>query len=325
MTAFSVSYPADNNLAPRYAFWDSDWDSTFMGTWANGFRDFRLHLEYPRLNFLYTTYETGWESGGFCAKLARNYWWLSFFAAALYVLIVFGGQRIMRDRKPFDLRGWLAAWNLVLAVFSVAGSLRLIAHLGYGLMLNHHSYFFCRAAAPAYGKLGPAGLWAHLFIWSKYAELIDTLFLILRKKPVSFLHWFHHATVMIYCWHASQYQMPTGIFFAAMNYVVHSVMYFYYFLAAITKPPRWGKMVTVMQIAQMFGGMFITGYHYYLLQAVPNCDGSYENLTAAFVMYTAYMCLFVQFFVERYLKRQATAVENNRSRVSRSIPRSKKE
>ena len=206
----------------------------------------------------------------------------------------------MRNRKAFDLKYGLAVWNLFLAVFSFIGATRLVPHLLYGLAINHHSYFFCRSAPEAYG-LGVSGLWVTLFIWSKLIELIDTAFLVLRKKPVSFLHWFHHATVLMYCWHAGQYNMPTGIFFATMNYIVHSVMYFYYFLAAITTPPKWGKLVTMMQIGQMFVGMFVTGYHYYALNTIPNCDGSRENLTAAFVMYTAYMLLFVQFFASRYM------------------------
>jgi hypothetical protein len=130
---------------------------------------------------------------------------------------------------------------------------------------------------------------------------LDTVFLVLRKRPVSFLHWFHHATVLMYCWHAGQYQMPTGIFFATMNYLVHSVMYLYYFLAAVMRPPNWGKFVTYIQIAQMFAGMGISIYHFYLINHIQNCNGSMTNLLAAGTMYTSYMILFVQFFVRRYI------------------------
>ena len=249
---------------------------------------------------VYTDYESNWGNEAVWTSITRVYWKWSIIASATYMLSIILGQWYMRGKKAFDLKTPLAAWNLLLAIFSFMGTIRLVPHLLYGLTVNHHTYFFCRAASAAYG-FGSSGLWVNLFVWSKYAELIDTVFLVLRKKPVSFLHWFHHATVLMYCWHASQYEMPTGIFFAAMNYIVHSIMYFYYFLAAVMKPPRWSKFVTVLQIAQMFAGMFITAYHYFLLNHVPNCDGSYQNIAAAFVMYTAYMVLFVQFFVGRYM------------------------
>ena len=45
-------------------------------------------------------------------------------------------------------------------------------------------------------------MWVSFFIFSKIPELVDTVFLVLQKKPVIFLHWFHHVTVLLYCWHA---------------------------------------------------------------------------------------------------------------------------
>jgi len=49
---------------------------------------------------------------------------------------------------------------------------------------------------------GPVGMWVGLFIFSKIPELLDTVFLVLQKKRVIFLGWFHHTTVLMYCWHA---------------------------------------------------------------------------------------------------------------------------
>lgn len=36
---------------------------------------------------------------------------------------------------------------------------------------------------------GETGLWAFLFVLSKIVELGDTAFLVLRKRPIIFLHW----------------------------------------------------------------------------------------------------------------------------------------
>jgi hypothetical protein len=68
-----------------------------------------------------------------------------------------------------------------------------------------------------------------LFIYSKIPELLDTIFMVMRGKPVIFLHWFHHVTVLMYCWHSFHVMIGPGVWFAAMNYSVHSVMYFYFF------------------------------------------------------------------------------------------------
>ena len=50
----------------------------------------------------------------------------------------------------------------------------------------------------------PAAFWACLFALSKIAELFDTVFLVLRKKPLIFLHWYHHAVVLVYSWHSGK-------------------------------------------------------------------------------------------------------------------------
>ena len=45
------------------------------------------------------------------------------------------------------------------------------------------------------------------------AELVDTLFIVLRKKPLIFLHWYHHITVMMYTWHAYKDHTASGWLF----------------------------------------------------------------------------------------------------------------
>merc|ERR1712203_1106971 len=64
-----------------------------------------------------------------------------------------------------------------------------------------------------------------LFIYSKIAELMDTVLLLLAGKPVIALQWWHHSTVLLYCWHSYSVRIATGAWFACMNYSVHSIMY----------------------------------------------------------------------------------------------------
>ena len=57
------------------------------------------------------------------------------------------------------------------------------------------------------------------FNGTKCLEWVDTVFLILRKRRVIFLHWFHHLATFLYCWHATIYSWradSSGLWFAGM-------------------------------------------------------------------------------------------------------------
>jgi len=162
---------------------------------------------------------------------------------------------------------------------------------------------FCVDPHLTYG-VGSTGLWVQLFILSKIPELIDTFFIVINKKPLIFLHWYHHITVLLYSWHAYVTVCPSGLFFIAMNYSVHAIMYFYYFLMAVKLKPKWlhPAFVTVAQTSQMFVGIIVTfvAFFYYSKESV--CETKKGNNIAAFVMYGSYFFLFLQFFVGRYYK-----------------------
>ena len=144
-----------------------------------------------------------------------------------------------------------------------------------------------------------------LFIYSKVPELIDTVFIVLRKKPLLFLHWYHHVTVLLYCWHAFATLAGTGLYFVAMNYSVHAVMYGYYCLQALKMLPRSFPtvLITIAQIAQMFvgTGVCISAW-YFKLSEVP-CHNETTNLVAGGLMYASYLYLFCDFAFGRYLRK----------------------
>lgn len=163
--------------------------------------------------------------------------------------------------------------------------------------------------------------WLMLFIYSKYAELIDTVFLVLRKKQVIFLHWFHHVTVLLYCQHAWALTIAAGPWFATMNYCVHSIMYMYYFLAKIgyyklLQPIA--PLITIIQILQMVGGMYVLVCVARLQSlAVPlagetwkqasirTCSNDPANWKMGLLMYFSYFVLFALLFFDKYLAKSS--------------------
>ena len=180
------------------------------------------------------------------------------FAVSLYLGVVFYVPPMIKGRKNSGLytkilRILFTIWNLLLAIFSIIGATRTVPHL-YNI-INTRGFYYSICTDPKEWYLdGSVGFWVGLFIFSKIPELLDTVFLVLQQKKVIFLHWFHHCTVMLYCWHAYHNRVAPGLWFAAMNFAVHSIMYTYYF--AMAARLNWlavpfAPLITTTQILQM--------------------------------------------------------------------------
>ncbi|KAF8820473.1 putative integral membrane protein, GNS1/SUR4 family protein [Cardiosporidium cionae] len=246
----------------------------------------------------------------------RNNYWIAPAIVSVYLFLCYFCTKRMKTRSAFDLRRTLKLWNLLLAIFSIAGMIRVVPHLVYMLLTYGFEGTICLPARMTYSD-GPVGLWVFIYMVSKYFELIDTVFIVLRKRPLSFLHWYHHATVLWYTWDACCAELPAGIYFVAMNYTVHAVMYFYYFLAAQMKRPlAWGIFVTIAQISQMFIGIGVTVVSMYYSSIYTHTEMemthlfsplaplhsiSRRNIYAAGLMYSTYLYLFAEYFVRRYI------------------------
>jgi len=152
-----------------------------------------------------------------------------------------------------------------------------------------------------------------LFCMSKIPEMIDTLWLILGKKKVIFLHWFHHSSVMWFCWLAWTYIVPMGLFFALMNLSVHSIMYAWYALAAADrwlavglKPKKlFSQCVTTLQILQMLSGFSLTLY----VHNRKDCGNPKLVTRYALGMYGVYLILFLHFFYRAYCRKRKPALK----------------
>jgi elongation of very long chain fatty acids protein 6 len=200
----------------------------------------------------------------------------------------------------WDTRGVLACWNALLCAFSWMGAIRTVPHLLYNLKTQTFEQTICTPPHVEWG-VGATGLWVQLFILSKIPELIDTVFIVQRKRPLIFLHWYHHVTVLLYCWHSYATEASQALYFVAMNYTVHAVMYGYYCLMALKiKPPIPDFFITTMQISQMIVGTFIqvASMFYYNEKS---CGVHYGNLVAGGLMYGSYFALFFEFAYKRFI------------------------
>lgn len=228
------------------------------------------------------------------------------FCVTLYLGMVFYGPLFMKDRPAMKFHHLFTLWNLLLATFSICGSYVVVPVLidklqneGWwsSICANPHNWF----------DKGMTSFWAVAFILSKIPELLDTFFLIAQKKGVIFLHWYHHTTVMLYCWHAYITTNSSGMWFSAMNYVVHSIMYSYYFFMNVSPLTRklvkpTAKLITTLQLVQMVQGLIVSISSFYYLYSPRGCHVDPANTKMGLFMYFTYFVLFAYFFQQSYGK-----------------------
>ncbi|KAH9597966.1 ELO family [Trypanosoma melophagium] len=229
------------------------------------------------------------------------------YACVLYILLVFVvPEYVMKKREALNLRIPFILWNLSLCVFSVLGAIPSVRLMIF-LLKDRGFYKSTCTFDYSIAYDGEYAFWIFYFILSKIPEMMDTAFLVLQKKPVIFLHWYHHLTVAIFCWHAGHALLPSGLWFATMNYCVHSIMYFYYFVCAcglrkVIRPIA--PLITTLQILQMMAGTFIvtyTAYHSYL--SGYGCNVNRTSIRMGLVMYASYFVLFAVLFRNLYLSK----------------------
>ena len=219
--------------------------------------------------------------------------------AMMYLPTVFGLKNYMDKREAYDLKVPLVCWNFLLAIFSLYGAIVTMPPALERIQQNGMLSAICDNSCYVH----PASGMVLYFNLSKMPEFVDTIFLRLRKKPVIFLHWYHHIMTMIYCWYGNQlgtFFNCSGWYFASMNLTVHAIMYTYYGLAAMgygrgmTKRGL-NKVITTIQLAQMVGGIVILFYS-------TGCDKFDTNgFAAASVMYGSYLLLFGKLFIDKYI------------------------
>ncbi|KEG06196.1 fatty acid elongase [Trypanosoma grayi] len=235
------------------------------------------------------------------------------YCCVLYVLLVFVvPEYVMKNRAPLNLRLPFILWNLTLCVFSILGAMSCVALLTF--LVNDRGFY--RTTCFFDKELifnGKYAFWVFYFVLSKIPEMLDTAFLVFQKKPVIFLHWYHHLTVMLFCWHAHVTRISSGLWFATMNYCVHSIMYFYYFVCAcglrkIIRPIA--PLITMLQILQMVVGTFIALYTCIQRLTHPRgCDTNDTSIRLGLMMYASYLFLFARFFVDRYYTSPSRSVK----------------
>ncbi|CAD5232460.1 unnamed protein product [Bursaphelenchus xylophilus] len=226
----------------------------------------------------------------------------------LYLTVLYYGfilllVQYMKDRPPYSLKTALFLWNLGLAIFSVFGAWRI----GQEFFARLSTEGFTQTVCLLPNEFTPTTFWMIAFALSKIVEFGDTIFVVLRKRPLIFLHYYHHAAALIYAFHSGAHVSATGVVFALMNYAVHVLMYSYYAISAlgIRLPKPLAMTITTLQTVQMFAAVGITIYAYYLKAFTDTfCQVYFSNLHLAFFIYVTFAALFLRFFYGTYVEKK---------------------
>jgi hypothetical protein len=228
-----------------------------------------------------------------------------------YLVIIFSIQAFMKTQQPLKLTGLFQIHN----VFLSSGSLLLLVLMLEEIlpMIWNHGLHYALCGDQAWTTR--LEFYYMINYYFKYLELLDTVFLALKKKPLQFLHVFHHSATALLCY--TQLNGKTSISWSVitLNLAVHVVMYYYYYATAGGAKFWWKKYLTTMQITQFvidlglvyFGTYERMAFNYYpTLPHLGNCAGSENAAIFGCALLTSYLGLFINFYFQTYKKPAST-------------------
>ncbi|NXB68194.1 ELOV6 protein, partial [Struthidea cinerea] len=223
----------------------------------------------------------------------------SFIIGFVYLILIFGIQRFMKERRPFSLRAPLTLWSFSLTLFSFIAACRVWKQMAFLLLTKGFKQSVC---SPSSYIQPVSKLWIYLFVLSKLVELGDTLFIVLRKKKLIFIHWYHHLAVLILAWHGYKDMMAGLGWNAALNLSVHCLTYCYYTVTAmgIRVPTSIAMLITTSQMVQMTG-FVIMSICLFFWKDDKLCQISWPMFFFSTVLYITLLALFSDFFIKTYL------------------------
>lgn len=187
------------------------------------------------------------------------------------------------------------------------------------------------------GRMWNEGLayYGWLFYLSKFYEVFDTFIILAKGKPSSTLQTYHHAGAMLSMWAGIRYMSSPIWLFVLFNSFIHSLMYVYYTLTALSikVPTPIKRTLTTMQITQFLVGGLSALLHSFFSYSAPITVKSSDAKAATETRYLTQPCimttgenwaiwlivgylapltyLFVSFFIASYVKRSMAATKRS--------------
>ncbi|NXP35127.1 ELOV6 protein, partial [Leiothrix lutea] len=232
-------------------------------------------------------------------KWMEENWQKSILFSVIYLILIFGIQHYMKERRPFNLRAPLTLWSFSLTLFSFIAACRIWKQMAFLLLTRGFKHSVCSKSVYVHPV---SKLWIYLFAVSKLVELGDTVFIVLRKKKLIFVHWYHHFLTMITAWCGYKDMIVSMGWNAALNLVIHCFTYSYYTVTAmgIRVPRPLAMLLTTAQMVQMTAFVIISLFVAYWKDD-QLCNFTWPVFFLSLGLYVTLLALFSNFFIKTYL------------------------
>jgi len=227
-----------------------------------------------------------------------------------------------KQHKIKGLKTVMLAYNVLMSLFSFG----CFAGMAWVVLVNQEGQIKVQDCGQ-YNRDSLFRMVVKLFHWSKYVEFLDTLFLIINYKPVSWLHYFHHcgaainvgilqrSGIEVWCvtcahrrhfgaaWHNKPSPPPDATheqaawMFVSLNSFVHTIMYGYYGMSILGIKFKAKSLITSIQIIQ-----FITGFTFFWDHKNIPCFAASGPLMGVFIYTYAYVGVVLLFFLNFFIK-----------------------
>ena len=141
---------------------------------------------------------------------------------------------------------------------------------------------------------------SNMFLYSKYIEWLDTLFLHLSGKNISMLQYTHHMTTAITVYiNIVDYVSPYAMIPMGLNCFVHIPMYWYF---AYPKGVLYNfrQLITTSQIIQHI----IVIISIIKTMMIENCEQNIYGSKFGLLMYFMYLFYFAKFYIHSYFTKR---------------------
>jgi len=228
-----------------------------------------------------------------------------------YVFMVHFLQNVMKFKKPFGLKWLVIVHNIFLTIVSTIMTAGFVISGVKYMMRENKAYetvgeaIVCDCEHEFYHEISP---WIRLFYVSKYYELFDTLFLVLKKKPVMFLHEIHHVLTLLIAYSGLRTEYTVMWIACLVNSVIHVAMYYYYAVTLMGVKVWWKKYLTKLQITQFCGnvaGLWVWLYYEWTRKEnEKQCAGEMWVWISVHSVMIIFLVLFGQFYRASYNKKK---------------------